>query len=166
MQIAFRPRFAVNASFEKENVQVTKPSDRIMRSVAALPLRPGMRVLEIGCGPGVAARLVASNVGDGFVLGIDRSLAAVTQARRGSQDLIVRGLLDYRQVAVEHFELKDGEEPFDLAFAFRVGALDGRHPSNGRVALERLRRSLVPSARLYIDGGSPLREINPFSELC
>lgn len=144
---------------------MTKPSDHIVKSVAALPVRLGMRVLELGCGPGVAARLVASNIGNGFVLGIDRSLAAVAQVRRGSQDLMAKGLLDYRQVAVEHFELADGEEPFDLAFAFRVGVLDGRHPSNKRMAFERLRRSLVPSARLYIDGGSPLQEINPFSEL-
>lgn len=30
-------------------------------------------------------------------------------------------------VASERFVLRDGERPFDLAFAVRVGALDGRH---------------------------------------
>ncbi|MER8437086.1 class I SAM-dependent methyltransferase [Mesorhizobium sp. M1312] len=32
-----------------------------------------MRVLEIGCGPGAAAREIARRIGDGHVLAIDRS---------------------------------------------------------------------------------------------
>ncbi|MFN6926090.1 MAG: hypothetical protein ACK4P8_10660 [Tabrizicola sp.] len=58
-------------------------SDRIARAVAALPLRPGLRVLEIGCGPGVAAREVARIVGpSGFVPDTDRSATAI--ARRAA----------------------------------------------------------------------------------
>ena len=51
------------------------------------------------------------------------------------------------------------ERPYDLAFAVRVGALDGRHPAAGRTALGRLRRALVKSGRLFIDGGNPLKEV-------
>ncbi len=84
-------------------------SDRIACFVDALPLAPGHRVLEVGCGPGVAAREVC---------------------RR-----------------------------FDIAFAMRVGALDGRHPEIGQRALERLRAALKPAGRLFIDTGHPVREI-------
>jgi SAM-dependent methyltransferase len=118
-----------------------------------------MRVLEIGCGPGAAARAVVKRVGDGHVLAIDRSAKAVEQARMGSKDEIASGRLSVRHVAVEDFELEDGEAPYDIAFGARVGALDGRHPELCAVALQRIAAALVPGGRLFIDGGNPLREI-------
>jgi SAM-dependent methyltransferase len=134
-------------------------SPRLAAVVAALPLRPGIRVLEIGCGPGAAARAVARRIGNGRVLAIDRSAAAVAQARRAAAAEIAAGLLDVRQVSAEDFTLEVGEEPYDLAFAVRVGALDGRHPAAGQRALLRIASALTPDGRLFIDGGDPLREI-------
>lgn len=136
-------------------------SDRIRVFVEALPLSPGLRVLEIGCGPGVAARLVAARIAPGSVLAIDRSAKAVAQAVEGSAEEIARGLLTVRQAAVEDFVLAEGEAPFDLAFAMRVGALDGRHPELEQRALARLGAALSPAGRLFIDGGTPLRELSP-----
>lgn len=134
-------------------------SDRIARAVAALPLRPGLRVLEIGCGPGVAARAVARIVGpSGFVLGIDRSATAIAQAIRGGAAGVGQGALVFRTVAAEDFVLDPGEVPFDLAFALRVGALDGRHPAAGALALPRIAAALVPGGRLFVDTGDPLTE--------
>lgn len=136
------------------------PSDRIAQAVAALPLRPGMRVLEIGCGPGVAARAVLPIIGDtGFVLGIDRSATAIALAERGSISGIASGRLAFRTVAVEDFVLATDEAPFDLAFALRVGALDGRHPEAGKQALARIAACLRPGGKLFVDTGSPLAEI-------
>ena len=60
---------------------------------------------------------------------------------------------------MEDFVLARGEQPYDLAFAVRVGALDGRHPAAGRAALLRLREALAEGGRLFIDGGDPLQEI-------
>jgi cyclopropane fatty-acyl-phospholipid synthase-like methyltransferase len=133
-------------------------SQRLAEVVAALPLAPGMRVLEIGCGPGAAAREVARRIGDGHVLAIDRSARAIAQARAGCAAEIAAGRLSLRQVAAEEFALLPGEAPFDLAFAVRVGALDGRHPEAGERALARIRAALAPGGRLLIDGGDPLRE--------
>jgi SAM-dependent methyltransferase len=118
-----------------------------------------MRILEIGCGPGVAARAVLHRIGEGHVLAIDRSAKAIAQATAGCAAELASGKLEFRCVAVEDFVLADGERPYDLAFAVRVGALDGRHPATGRVALGRLQRALVKGGRLFIDGGSPLKEL-------
>ena len=134
-------------------------SSRLRAVVDALPLSDGIRVLEIGCGPGAAAREVARRVGSGHVLGIDRSATAIAQAVASSQLQIHAGVLSFRRAAVEDFLLEQNEAPFDLAFAVRVGALDGRHPEAGRLALARVRAALAPGGRLFIDGGDPLREI-------
>ncbi|MGC5025848.1 MULTISPECIES: SAM-dependent methyltransferase [unclassified Tsukamurella] len=135
-------------------------SARLAGIVAALPLAPGLRVLEIGCGPGVAARAVADRVPGGHVLAIDRSAAAIRQAEAGCAEQIAAGRLTVRRCAVEDLALLPGEEPFDLAFAVRVGCLDGRHPREGEIALRRIADALVPTGRLFIDGGTPLRELD------
>jgi precorrin-6B methylase 2 len=128
--------------------------------VDALPLRPGLRVIEIGCGPGAAAREVAQRVApDGHVLAVDRSTKAIRQLASSASDLIDSGLLSVRGVACEDLVLNPGEAPYDLVFAVRVGALDGRHPEAGARALERLARAVVPGGRLFVDGGDPLREV-------
>ncbi|GLZ47725.1 methyltransferase type 12 [Actinomycetospora sp. NBRC 106375] len=127
-------------------------SPRLAAIVDGLSLAPGMRVLEIGCGPGAAARAVAARVAPGHVLAVDRSATEVRQAVQGCADEIAAGLLSVRQVAVEDLVLAPGEEPFDLAFAVRVGVLDGRHPTRERRALERLAAVLRPGGRLVVDG--------------
>lgn len=118
-----------------------------------------MRVLEVGCGPGAAAREVARRVGSGYVLGIDRSERAIALAIDGSRDEFEVGRLGFQVAAVEDFELLPDVEPFDLAFAARVGALDGRHPGLEQRALDRLSRAMSPTGRLFIDTGDPLAEV-------
>jgi ubiquinone/menaquinone biosynthesis C-methylase UbiE len=134
-------------------------SKRLTDIVNALPLTDGIRVLEIGCGPGVAAREVAKRIGRGHILAIDRSSKAIQQAVKGSETEIKSGRLSFRQAAVEDFELEKNEEPFDIAFAARVGALDGRHPEIEAQALAKIKKALRKRGRLFIDGGDPLREV-------
>jgi cyclopropane fatty-acyl-phospholipid synthase-like methyltransferase len=131
-----------------------------LRAIAdALPLRPGMRVLEIGCGPGAAAKAVLDRLGEGHLLGVDRSERAIAQAGAALSREIAAGRLSLRHAAIENFELAEGEPPYDLAFAIRVGALDGRHPEVGDRAMLRIAAALAPGGRLFIDGGDPLREL-------
>jgi SAM-dependent methyltransferase len=134
-------------------------SPRLAAVVEALPLKPGLRVLEIGCGPGAAAREVARRIGHGYVLGIDRSRKAIAQALAGSAAEIAEGRLGFRVAAIEDFVLAPGEEPYDIAFAVRVGALDGRHPKLEAAASACIARALRKGGRLYLDGGRPIREV-------
>jgi len=136
-----------------------KLSARLLDIVNALPLRPGMRILEIGCGPGAMAREIATRIGNGHVLGIDRSAKAIAQARAGSADAVAIGRLQFRLSTAEAFVLAPGEQPYDLAVAVRVGALDGRHPEAGAIARAAIKAALVPGGKLLIDGGDPLLEV-------
>jgi protein-L-isoaspartate O-methyltransferase len=135
-------------------------SERLAVVVDALPLRSGMRVLEIGGAPGSAAKAVARRIGNGHILVIDRSATGVALTEQNAAAEIAAGLLSVRHVAAEDFELVPGEPPFDLAFAIRVGALDGRHPRAGVRARQRIAAALTPTGRLFIDGGDPLRPVD------
>lgn len=126
-------------------------SPRLRDAVDALPLRPGMRVIEVGGAPGAAAREVARRVAPGYVLVIDRSAKGVELTRRACAEEIAAGLLDVRHVPVEEARLERGELPYDLAFACRVGVLDGRHPQRHEVAVANLRAMLVDGAPILID---------------
>ncbi|MCW4355730.1 class I SAM-dependent methyltransferase [Hoyosella sp. YIM 151337] len=131
-------------------------SPRLREIVDALPLSPGMRVLEIGCGTGAAAREIARRSEGVSVLAIDRSPRAIARTIGRSQPGIAAGTLSYRQAAIEVFDLAEDEQRFDLAFAVRVGALDGRHPELADRALARICAALKPSGILIVDGGDPL----------
>ena len=135
-------------------------SKRILEAVAALPLYPGVRVIEVGCGPGVAAREIIRRWPTAYVLGIDRSAKAIQQAVAGSLVQVKAGRLLFRHVAVEELELHRDEQRYDLAFGLRVGALDGRHPDLEAIALSRLVACLRPQGRIFVDGGSPLRVLS------
>jgi SAM-dependent methyltransferase len=135
---------------------VSDLSARLRAVVDALPLAAGLRVLEIGCGPGAAAREIARRVHGGHVLGIDRSARAIAQAEAARGDEQYASTLAFRQSAIEDFRLAAGEDPYDLAFAVRVGALDGRHPADR--ALAAIRAALAPHARLFIERNGALTE--------
>lgn len=96
---------------------------------------------------------MARLVGDGWVLGIDRSRRAIAQALAGSAAEMATGRLAFRCVPIEAFTLESGQPPFDLAFAVRVGALDGRHPRAGLLARQRIAAALAHDGRLWVDDG-------------
>jgi SAM-dependent methyltransferase len=136
-----------------------KLSKRLIEIVNALPLRSGLKVLEIGCGPGAMAREISRRIGDGYVLAIDRSAKAIQQAVAGSKAELKSGKLSFRHVAIEKFTLEPDERLFDIAVAVRVGALDGRHPEIEKQALQNIAKALTRKGKLFIDGGDPLKEI-------
>jgi cyclopropane fatty-acyl-phospholipid synthase-like methyltransferase len=133
-------------------------SPRLAAILETLPITPGMRVLEVGCGTGALARAIAARIGpEGHVLGIDRSARAIESAIARSTSELASGRLSFRRIAVEDFALEVGEAPFDLIVAVWVGALDGRHPQAGARAWPRLQAALASGGKIFIDG----REMAP-----
>jgi SAM-dependent methyltransferase len=73
------------------------------------------RVIELGCGPGVAVAALASRATDGLVVGVDHSAVVIRLATRRNAKAIEEGRVRLVHAAVEHLQTADG--PFDAALA-------------------------------------------------
>uniref|UniRef100_UPI0018F6D9F6 hypothetical protein n=1 Tax=Streptomyces sp. N35 TaxID=2795730 RepID=UPI0018F6D9F6 len=108
---------------------------------------------------GAAAGAAPQRPPPGHILAVARSATAIAQATPAAHQEIASGRMSVRRVPGEDFVLEPDEEPYDLVFAVRVGALGGRHPPAGERMLRRIALATTADARLFIDGGDPLREL-------
>jgi ubiquinone/menaquinone biosynthesis C-methylase UbiE len=120
-------------------------SERLRRVVDRLDLRPGDRVLEIGCGHGVAATLVCERLDGGRLTAIDRSPKMIEAAARRNAAYVEAGTAEFLVAALEELEL--GDRRFDKVFAVRVG-LFHREPERARALVEPW---LAPGGRLVTE---------------
>jgi trans-aconitate methyltransferase len=91
---------------------------RIQVAVDAVDPAPDARVLEIGCGPGVAMALLCERLVDGHVTGLDRSATAITRAEKRLARYLDDGRADLQHRDLARFH-GDGR-PFDVVFAVDV----------------------------------------------
>ena len=109
--------------------------------IELLDPRPGERILDLGCGTGQLAAMIAARRAD--VLGIDRSPEMVEQARR-----------DHQGAPGLRFEVADAttftaELPFDAIFSNAV--LHWVRPAEA--AVDRMWRALRPGGRVVAEFG-------------
>ena len=78
-------------------------------TVDLLDLRPDDRVLEIGCGPGLALSHCAHTIVTGHIVGIDHSEVMIAQAARRNTHALQRGALDLRVGGLELLHGMQGE---------------------------------------------------------
>lgn len=97
-------------------------------------LRPGLRLLDVGCGPGTITADLAGCVGDGTVVGIDRSPTMIATVRA-----------EYRAANLtfcvgDAYDLQFADDTFDVVYAHQVL----QHLSDPVAALRELRRVTRP----------------------
>ena len=109
-------------------------SDRLRAVVEQLEIRPHDRVLEIGCGHGVAATLVCERLEGGHLTAIYRSPKMIEAARRRNAAYVEAGKAEFLVATLEDLDL--GDRRFDKIFAVRVG-LFHREPERARRIVER-----------------------------
>lgn len=125
-------------------------ASRFTWALGWMPLAPDHRVLEVGCGHGIALGLVAARLRTGCVLGIDRSAKMIAQAARRNADAVRAGHVLLRTGTLASVDL--GPEPFDLAFAINVSLFAG----DAHVELTRLRERLRAGASLFLFHEAPV----------
>ncbi len=109
-------------------------SERLRSVVEQLDIRPDDRVLEIGCGHGVAATLVCERLEEGHLTAVDRSAKMIQAATRRNAAYIAAGRAEFLVSTLEDLDLEDRR--FDKIFAVRVG-LFHREPEHARGIAER-----------------------------
>ena len=96
----------------------SKPSERFVWAVDTLALNPADRVLEVGCGHGVAVSLVCERLTSGRITAIDRSEKMIEIAARRNREHVAEGRAILETAALEQADFRD--ERFDKVFAFNV----------------------------------------------
>lgn len=120
----------------------TKIPERLTWAVETLQITPTERILEIGCGHGIAAGLIAEHLTTGRLIAIDRSDKQIATARERYQPVIEAGKLEFHTAALHEATF----DPFDKIFAVNVNVF-WLQPQR---ELEQLKKILKPEGQLYL----------------
>jgi SAM-dependent methyltransferase len=113
-------------------------------AVRLLDVQPTDRVIELGCGPGVAIGAIATRATRGLVVGVDHSQVMIRQARRRNRAAVRAGRVRLIHTPVESLSTSDG--PFNAALAVNTV---GMWP-DPVARLRELARLLRPGGRIAL----------------
>ncbi|MBT9588403.1 class I SAM-dependent methyltransferase [bacterium] len=114
-----------------------------LRAMKEAAIRPGERVLDVGCGCGQSTLQLSEQVGaDGLAVGVDVCQVMLARARqRANWSALNWSALFWQADAASH---PFHEDPFDAVFS-RFGLMFFSHPQQ---AFANLRRALYPGGRM------------------
>ena len=113
-------------------------------TVELLALHGDERLLEIGFGPGEAARLLTERLPACRVAGVDPSAVMLARARRRNRAAVREGRVDMRLGSAEHLPWPDGS--FDAVFAVNTAQLW----TPLTAGINEVRRVLAPGGRVVL----------------
>lgn len=93
-------------------------SSNVQRSLWAVELmdvQPDDKVMELGCGPGLAVAALAKRADRGLVVGVDHSDVMIRHARRRNATAVESGRVDLVCASVERLDVEGG--PFDAVLS-------------------------------------------------
>jgi ubiquinone/menaquinone biosynthesis C-methylase UbiE len=138
----FEERYAPGWTGDAVSMMRSRSSSRL--AFLAPHLREGMRVLDVGCGPGTITAAIAEAVGfDGAVVGVDLHEGQIEEARRLRQEAGLNQL-SFEIGSVYRLPVGDGE--YDIVFAHGLF----EHLARPHVALVEVKRVLKPSGLVAI----------------
>lgn len=121
-------------------------------SIAALEVKPGQTVADVGFGGGLGLSLLLEQVGpDGRVYGVDMSTQAIADARRRFRGALDAGRLHLVQATMDAIALPDNT----LDAAATVNTIYYLSDAQIPPALSELARVLRPGGRLVLGLGDP-----------
>lgn len=121
---------------------MSKPADRLVWAVQTMDVQPADRVMEIGCGHGVAVTLVCEKLTTGSILAIDRSARMIDMASRRNARF---PNATFRTVSLDRADL--GDAHFDKVLAIHVPVLLRGDPTR---ELAIIRDHLAPDGHLFV----------------
>ena len=113
-------------------------------AVELLAIQPTDRVIELGCGPGVALAAAAGRAARGLVVGVDHSEVMIRQAGRRNAAAIRAGRVRLIHAPVERLHVTDGT--FEAALAVNSA---GMWPEPA-ARLREIGRVLRPGGRIAL----------------
>jgi cyclopropane fatty-acyl-phospholipid synthase-like methyltransferase len=122
-----------------------KAAERLSWAVDALAVEPDDRLLEIGCGHGVAVTLVCQKLDRGSITAIDRSPTMIEMASKRNADHVAAGRASFLATSLHQANL--GDVRYDKIFAIHVGVFVRGEPAR---ELAIIREHLAPRGRLYL----------------
>jgi SAM-dependent methyltransferase len=126
---------------------------RLQWAVQLLDVSPDDRILEIGCGPGVAVSLVCEQLAGGKITAIDRSAAAIQRAAKRNADHLASGKAALLQIDLADLALAG--QHFDKAFAINVNLFWAR-PAGAELRL--IKELLRPGGVVHLVYQTPGEE--------
>jgi ubiquinone/menaquinone biosynthesis C-methylase UbiE len=136
------PRFFVNLLDATRARLLERARTAPQEFFAPLALRPGLRVLDVGCGTGDFLRLLAPIISPGSAVGVDLSETMIAEARQRSPENIDN--LSFRVGSV--LDLPFSAASFDRVLATQLLL----HVPDPVKALVEIKRVLAPSGAISI----------------